>query len=480
MNPTAKPFFAQALDSLKAGDRRRGGALLARELEAGDGSPEAIGIVLQLASHIAEIDVAVDAARRLASAGSAEAVATYVATLASYGRTEEALDEIRRQPASVREHPAVLYQSAAAAAASGRFEEALQLFRRALAKAPAFAAAWISLAMIKEFRPGDEDIAAMEQAEKQQRAPEAQATLYYAIGKAREDIGDVDEAFALYSRGAAIRRRLNPFDMEQFRRAADDAIAGYTPQAMKQLVPSRAEGSRSLFVTGLPRSGTTLTEQILRGHTAVADGGEVNLFGPSVLPTLGLRFKDAAAYQQRADGGDPWGEIAREYSRLLQMRFRAPGLVVDKSLGQSLLIGLMLHALPDARIAWLRRTPDDVALSCFRTQFDGGLAWTHSLTDIADYMRVEDRLFAHWRALFPDRILEVPYEELARSPAEWARRLQEHFALDMETGIEQASRADRSISTASLVQVRGPITTARIGRASAFHRHLEPFRSRYY
>ncbi len=140
----------------------------------------------------------------------------------------------------------------------------------------------------------------------------------------------------------------------------------------------------------------------------------------------------------------------------------------------------MLHALPEARIAWLRRTPEDVALSCFRTFFSTGLSWTCSLNDIADYMRVEDRLFDHWRTIFPERILVVPYEELVAAPGQWADQLQRHFGLPIEHGIENVSKASRPIGTASVGQVRDPISTSRIGQAKRFERHLKPFLDRYY
>jgi hypothetical protein len=141
---------------------------------------------------------------------------------------------------------------------------------------------------------------------------------------------------------------------------------------------------------------------------------------------------------------------------------------------------LILHILPDARIAWLRRAPEDVALSCFRTYFATGLRWTWSLTDIADHMRPEDRLFEHWRALFPERILVVPYEELVSAPGKWSERLQRHFGLPLEPGLETLPREGRAIRTASVSQVREPISTTRIGQASAFERHLKPFRERYF
>ena len=299
------------------------------------------------------------------------------------------------------------------------------------------------------------------------------------MGKASEDCGDADRAFAYYSKGAALRRPQRPFDAARYQALADQTIASFTPENLARLRPSGLGAQRSLFVTGLPRSGTTLTEQLLIGHSAVVAGAELNLFAPALIPTLGGSYEAAMSYQERANRSDPWGEIGRDYSRMVDIRFRSPGLVVDKSLGQSLLIGLLLHSLPEARIAWLRRSPEDVALSCFRTYFSAGLAWTDSLADIADVMRAEDRLFEHWRTLFPDRILMVSYEELARSPATSAERLQQHFGLSIETGLEAAARGERAIGTASVAQVRQPISPSRIGRAAAFEQHLKPFRDRY-
>jgi hypothetical protein len=136
--------------------------------------------------------------------------------------------------------------------------------------------------------------------------------------------------------------------------------------------------------------------------------------------------------------------------------------------------------MPEARIAWLRRSPDDVALSCFRTFFTQGLSWTCSLTDIADYMRMEDRLLAHWRSVFPDRILVVPYEELVGEPVSWSERLQRHFGLPLARGGNTVAASDRAVRTASVTQVREPISTSRIGQAAAFERQLKPFRDRYY
>jgi tetratricopeptide (TPR) repeat protein len=478
----SKPFFLQALDALKGGDRRGAAALIGRELREGNTSAKNLPSVSSLAAHIGEIELAIDASRRAVLPGSFDSLLAYWATLATYGRSDEALIDIERQPVAIKDHPAVLHFRGTAATQFGRFDEAQELFRRTLAKAPSAMQTWFALAMIKNFSAGDPDFAAMERLERQPAGapPEMRASLEYALGKAAEDLGDIDRAFEFYSAGAALRRQQGAFSIEGFRQVADKVIRDFTPDSLKTLRPSGFDNERSLFVTGLPRSGTTLTEQILLGHSKVVNGAELNLFGPALMPTLGVGLGEALTYEQRSNQPDPWGEIGRDYGRLIDVQFRSPGLVVDKSLSQETLIGLMLHALPQARIAWLRRSPDDVALSCFKTYFTTGLPWTSSLTDIADYMRIEDRLFDHWRAVFPERILVVPYEELAASPEDWALRLQQHFGLPIEAGLENSPRDDRSVQTASVGQVREPISTSRIGQAAAFERQLKPFRDRYY
>jgi hypothetical protein len=142
-------------------------------------------------------------------------------------------------------------------------------------------------------------------------------------------------------------------------------------------------------------------------------------------------------------------------------------------------MGLLLHTLPDAKVIWLRRNPEDAALSCFRSYFTSQLAWTWSLADIGRFFRIEDPLHAHWVENFPERILTVPYEELVRDPAEWIPRILDYAGLAMEPQVLDFHRTRRSVRTASVQQVRNPISTARIGAAEAYGWHMGPFREAY-
>ncbi|MEQ7873744.1 sulfotransferase [Sphingomonas sp. ASV193] len=473
------PYFTQALEALRAGDRRGAAALLAKQLTPGNTSPKNLASVAQLAGHIGEADLAIEAARQAVVPGSISSRLGWWSALATFGRTQEAVADLERQPSAVQNNPHVVHFRATVASQVGRAEEAEQLFRQSLAAIPESLPTWFSLAMIKTFVPGDPDIAAMERLESLHAAPpEARASLMHGLGKAWEDIGDVDRAFDYYRKGAAISFGARPVDLTGLLRAADRTVTEYGPDFAERLAPSTFEGQRSLFVTGMPRSGTTLTEQILLSHSNVLDGAELNLFGAALLPAGGT-LATAVAYQEKRGSSDPWGDIARDYAGLVDRHFRSSSLIVDKSLNQGLMVGLMLHAMPDAKIAWLRRNPGDVALSCFATYFAGGLPWTNSLAAIADFMRMEDRLFDHWQQCFPEQILAVPYESLVERPGEWALKLQRHFDLQTEAGLEQISRKGRAVRTASVGQVHDRITTRRIGRAEAFARHLKPFYDRY-
>lgn len=477
---TSQPLVLQAIEALKRGDRRGGAALLQRDLDIGAPSPDRCRTISRLAAEIGEIDMAIEASRRSVVPGSLERMLNHWAILATYGRADEAMAEVDRLAASIRDHPAVLHFSGTIASEQGRFEEADEFFRRALAITPDALPIWFALAMNKTFTPGDPDLAAMEAlAHKAERAdPETHARFLYALGKAWDDLGETDRAFGYFARGAAIRSHQEPYDRTAARSLADQVMKGSTPDAFAKLTPSRADPQRALFVTGLPRSGTTLVQQMLTAHSTVTDGGEVNLWRPALIPTVDYTMEGALAYQQGFGGEDPWGEVANDYCRFIDMRFPVPGLVVDKSLGQTVLLGLLLHSLPDARVVWLRRRPEDVALSCFRTFFTN-IRWSWSLADIGHHFRIEDDLIAHWRALFPDRIRLVEYEDLVGAPDEGIAAILGHFGLGGEPGVRNFHLSERSIRTASVRQVRAPVTTARIGQAEAYSRHLDEFRRGY-
>ncbi|MBW0144506.1 sulfotransferase [Sphingomicrobium sp. B8] len=184
---------------------------------------------------------------------------------------------------------------------------------------------------------------------------------------------------------------------------------------------------------------------------------EVDAFTRCLLDLPTPDHAGAMAYQSARVSADPWGDVARTYHRLLNEHFgSANSMLVDKTLLQSHLTGL-LHAMPDAKIVWMRRTPEDVAWSCFKTLFVPSTPWSWQLEDIAHFMKLEDQMFRHWTTLFPDRIYSMHYEQLVRDPDNSITLVLKWLGLDDEEAVHHPEQARRYVKTASLVQVQQKI-----------------------
>ena len=486
MNPSIhNSRILLAIDALKAGNRCAAVDLLEAELRLGKTDGERWRSVSKLAFDIGAIDLGLEASRRVSATHpvTLERLLEYWGNLANYGRTEIAQAAIAKLPASSRQEPTIAHFLGTIAGQEGDFVTAESHFRAALTKASNLPQTWFALAMIKTFTLGDDDFAAMGQLHGRLSnfEPAIQARFLYALAKARHDTGDIDAAFALYAQGAQLRQKEAVYKRDSIEKFAGQLRNDFTAENIAKLRPSANQDRKSIFVNGLPRSGTTLVEQILASHSQVVDGAEINLFRAALIPTQDYSFSGAVDYEKRAESGfDPWGAIARDYHEMLALRFQTRGLVVDKTLSQSHFMGLIMHALPAAKVIWMRRKPEDTAMSCYRSFFSSAIPWSWSLTDIAHYFRVEDSLHTHWSALFPDRILTVPYEELVREPKVWIPKMLAHAGLEAEAQVYDFHETKRSVRTASVQQVRGPISTARIDSAKAYDRHLAPFLNTYY
>jgi tetratricopeptide (TPR) repeat protein len=482
-NLNQKNFILQAIDALNDLDRDQAIDLLQNELRDGSEEGNRWQSVNRLASQIGEIDIALEAARRfsLTPPISLERKLFYWGELSNFGKVEHAIEEINQISSNIRNHPIVLHFLGTIAGERGNFIEAEHLYRQVLKSSPHLLQTWFALAMIKSFVPGDPDLEAMERLRPtaSRADPALNSRFLYGLAKAYHDCGDANHAFALYSEGAKIRSAENSFNAVNLSQFADDLIRDFSSDGMSKLLASNDVSSRVVFVNGLPRSGSTLVEQMLTSHSQVSDGGEVNLLRSALIPTGDFRLKGALAYQSRPNLLDPWTRLANHYHRMIKMRFGEHGRIIDKTLGQSQIMGLLLHALPNARIIWVRRAPEDAALSCFRTFFSSPVPWSWSLENIGEYFAIEDRLFKHWIAHFPDRILEVPYEGLVSEPQSWIPKMLMHADLPEEPQIYEFHKNRRSVRTASVQQVRQPISTDRIGASNMYAAYLDKFWAAY-
>jgi tetratricopeptide (TPR) repeat protein len=360
----------------------------------------------------------------------------------------------------------------------GRRAESEASYKAALAMDPGRAEAYWSLADLKNYVFSDEEVSAMRRLiDSDPRDPSNEAQLDFALGKALEQRQQYHEAFASYARGAELRRREAPFDIAQFERRCARVRAFFDASffaAHRGGDPSPAP----IFIVGLPRSGSTLVEQILASHSAVE--GTMELL--NVLNIV-REFDDMApgrtGYPETVGGATPerLTALGRRYIeqtapllRLGRSRF------TDKLPNNFSHIGLIHAMLPHATVIDVRRHPMDACFSTFRQYFAEGQNFSYDLEDLGRYYRGYLTLMDHWDTVLPGKVLHVRYEELVRAPEAGIRRLLEHCALDFEPACLAFHETQRAVRTASAEQVRQPIYTSAIGYWRHFEQELEPLR----
>jgi len=400
-----------------------------------------------------------------------------VVLLTQAQRLQEAHDLLTMLPENVPDRSGRAYVLGNTAMTLGRVDEARAYLLEALKYRPGWGPAWLSLATAEklEGRIGDQLLAEAAVAEQQGAADLARYC--YALGKLHADRGDPAAAFAAFARGAALLKSETPYNRDADAANAKSAMTGYSDGFFDRMRDRQTlDTSRPIFVTGLPRSGTTLVEHILASHSAVRDGGELNIIQHLAVAAGGVSGEAIEQYFARGGTPDALGAL---YLHLLSERFGSTGRIVDKTIDASRFMGLIATALPDAPLIWMRRDPLDDAWSCFRTFFIHGVAWSFGLPDIAHHFQFEDQLMAFWKATLGDRLMVVPFTDLVEEPKLWTSRLLAHCGLGDEDAAYAPHLSDRRVATASSLQVRRPINRDGLGVAEPYREFMQPFVDAY-
>ncbi|MEZ5809970.1 MAG: sulfotransferase [Rhizobiaceae bacterium] len=327
----------------------------------------------------------------------------------------------------------------------GRPAEAVAAFEAALKARPGYAEAWRNLAAVRRFAAGDDAIGALENALSAATAPGDRIHLEFALAKALDDIGEHDRAFGHFAAGNRLHRRGigDPIAEQRNLFGRIRAIfADGVPAPPADLDPS---SKRPVFIVGMPRSGTSLVEQILASHTGVHGGGELQVVRRAVAPAVEAGRLDEAAIaairKSCIDGLDALGAAEPAVTDKMPLNFRW--------------IGFIAAALPEAVIVHTRRDSVAVAWSIFRTFFPArGLEFSFDLGDIAAYLRLYDELMAFWAERLPGRIVECDYERLTENQEAETRRLLDRCGLGWDERCLAFHETARAVRTASSVQVR--------------------------
>ena len=362
----------------------------------------------------------------------------------------------------------------------GRIDEAVALFERLAERMPL--RGWASLI---EARRIPDDPSVLERMERAAGRPDlvtdVRSPLCFALAGAYDKLKQPDRAFAFARRANEAIKALLPYDPQAHRASVERTIAHFTPAFVERCRGYGLETEVPVFVIGMPRSGTTLVESILAGHSQVHGAGELGQV-PQLLARLALwerRLGSGLGYPRSLDelGAE---ECRRHAGRLLgELRALAPAArrIVDKLPHNFEHVGLIRLLFARARIIHCRREPRDIAVSNYFINFRarmGGMGFAYDLDWIGEQLVDHDRLMAHWHRLFPGDILEVPYEELVEAPELWGRRLIDHLGLDWEPGVLEFQSAERTVRPASLWQVRQPVYTSSKAKWKAYAPWLEP------
>ncbi|HEX7641006.1 MAG TPA: sulfotransferase [Burkholderiaceae bacterium] len=362
---------------------------------------------------------------------------------------------------------------------SGRLEEAAQAFERAIAIGPGLVQAHYGLSQLKTYSATDPHPAMLESRIDAVAAlpPDLRTRYWFALGKMREDLGRYDDAFTAYCEGNRIKHEQYRIDdtiddalveriKATFTRGLFDARQGYG-----QATPERTP----VFIVGMPRSGTSLLEQILASSPGVFGAGELPLMheiaeqhfgGPEAKPfpfTVPDLTNEQLAHMGRQYVGRAWS--------------LAPSarVLTDKMPANFFYVGLIRLMLPGAKIIHIMRDPMDICFSCYALLFGGDKqAFSYDLEMLGRYYGRYAEVMAHWHRVLPDSILALHYEDLVQDTEGQARRVLDYLGLPWDERCLDFHRNPRRVDTASAAQVRRPIYTSSMKRWQRFARHLEP------
>jgi tetratricopeptide (TPR) repeat protein len=391
------------------------------------------------------------------------------------GQTEAAIGHYQKAlafaPADVTAHSKL----GDALLAMGRMAEANSAMERAASLAPRKAGYYWNLANTRRFTENDPHFAAMKRLTQEidRLNAEERIDLHFALGKAFADIGDHRRSFEHILKGNDLMRRRVVYDEDRALGRFEQIRTTFTADLMREKAGLGDPSNTPIFIVGLPRSGTTLIEQIVASHPKVFGAGELRdmaslaegLRGPSgaVFPEVVVAMSPAELRQRGAD-----------YVRAVQRRAPDAERITDKMPGNFALLGLIRLALPNARFIHACRDVRDTALSCFSLLFSRGQVYSYDLAELGRYCRAYLRLMTHWRDVLPDPPLQVRYEDVVEDIETQARRIIAYCGLDWDDACVEFYRTRRSVRTASAMQVRQPIYRGSIGRWRAHEESLRP------
>ena len=365
--------------------------------------------------------------------------------------------------------------------AAGRLQDAVASFRRAVVTQPDYVEAWYNLASSRTAELTGAETAALEALLENTGLPTAErARLHFALGEIGDAGGEAEAAFGHFREGNALRRTWLEGQGLGFDAGEHVTLIERIAKAFDERVFTAERTSMELsevpvFIVGMPRSGTTLVEQIAASHPGVFGAGELDVMrsiaaGSGEATGAAEPFPECVAALKTAAAND----LCRPFLERLVSVGHGAHRIIDKTPENILYLGLIALLFPKARIIHCRRDARDVCLSCYGTDFAGPRAWATDLGDLGRYHRAYERMMDHWHKVLPLAILDVEYEALVGGLERESRRLIDFLGLEWDDACLAFHETVRTVRSASNWQVRKPVHAGSVGRWRAYEKFLGP------
>jgi thioredoxin-like negative regulator of GroEL len=302
--------------------------------------------------------------------------------------------------------------------------------------------------------------------------------LYYALGKELEDLERWDEAFNYYEMAGTAAKSVSPYNVGSDLTLIDTVINVCDENWMRTRPAGPGEHRFEkipIFIVGLPRTGTTLTERIVASHSQVRSIGETFFMQMAVRHESGVKTSESMSAEViAAASASPPGNIADRYFDAVRYKLGGEPMFIEKLPENYLYLGFIAKGMPDARIVHLRRHPMDACFAMFKQSY---FRYAYTLDDVGRYYVAYNRLMEHWQSLLGDRLIEVTYEKLVSDQERETRNLLDRLGLEFETACLEFEKNTAASNTASAVQVREKMHSRSVNRWRHFERQLQPLKS---
>jgi tetratricopeptide (TPR) repeat protein len=361
----------------------------------------------------------------------------------------------------------------------GKLKQAIECFEAAIKSQPNFVSAHHNLCSLKKYTPNDKQLTMLElmNEDSVERDSKTNICINFTLGKAREDIGQFDRAFMAYEKGNALQHALLPVNELHASQGVEKIKATFSADFFKnRTAATSVKKPQTVFIVGMPRSGTTLIEQILSSHPDVYGAGElINL--SDIISNLNSLPRSEQHFTDLVDQISPetFQQLGQQYCDQVQVLSAKHSVITDKMPTNFFYIGMIHLMFPNATIIHSMRDPMDSCLSCYSRLFTGTMEFAYDLGTLGRYYVRYIELMKHWHAVLPKgRILDVRYEEVVDDLEGQAKRMIQHLGIPWNKACLDFHHNERVVKTASVAQVRQPIYRSSLARWEHFSDNLKP------